>query len=217
MFSLAVAVVLPLFLQSVSAQSCTRNYTVQDGDTCDSISTAQNVSTYQLAAVNSGVVDSTCSNLQPGASLCLGYEGEDCSSTYTVVAQDTCDSIYDAYGINATLLYGNNPQIDSVCDNIYVGEVLCVASTIAAPPAGSASVNTAIPSTATAAASATPTTSSSAISITVASSSVALPVVTTSTITSFSATSSTFTSVAASSSSSSDDGDDDDLPYCDEL
>ncbi|KAJ4474446.1 hypothetical protein J3R30DRAFT_3509162 [Lentinula aciculospora] len=213
MFSpLAVAViVLPLFLHSVNAQSCTRNYTVQDGDTCDSISAAQNVSTYQLATVNSGVIDSTCSNLQVGTSLCLGYEGEDCTTTYAVVAQDTCDSIYSTYGINSTLLYGNNPQIDPSCDNIYVGEVLCVASTIAAPPAGSSSVNTAIPSTATAAASAIPTSS-----IAITSSFVAAPVVTSSTITSFSATSSTVTSVAASSSSSSDD-DDGDLPYCDEL
>ncbi|KAJ3997124.1 hypothetical protein F5050DRAFT_1754374 [Lentinula boryana] len=217
MFSFAVVVVLPLFLQLASAQSCTRSYTVQDGDICDSISAAQNVSTYQLAAVNSGVIDSTCSNLQPGSSLCLGYEGEDCTTTYTVAAQDTCDTISATYGINSTLLYGNNPQIDSACDNIYVGEVLCVASTIAAPPVGSASVNTAIPSTATAAAFATPTTSSSFASSSLASSSVVPPSVVSSTVDSFSATSSTVTSVAASSSASSGDDDDDDLPYCDEL
>ncbi|KAJ3783655.1 hypothetical protein GGU10DRAFT_360211 [Lentinula aff. detonsa] len=214
MFSFAVVVVLPLFLQLASAQSCTRNYTVQEGDICDSISAAQNVSTYQLAAVNSGVIDSTCSNLQPGSSLCLGYEGEDCTTTYVVVAQDTCDTISATYGINSTLLYGNNPQIDSACDNIYVEEVLCVASTIAAPPIGSASVNTAIPSTATAAAVATPTTFASS---SLATSSVVPSTVVSSTADSFSATSSTVTSVAASSSASSGDDDGDDLPYCDEL
>ncbi|KAJ3709791.1 hypothetical protein EV361DRAFT_923388 [Lentinula raphanica] len=210
MFSkFALVAVLPLFLQIASAQSCTRNYTVQEGDTCDSISAAQNVSTYQFASVNSGIVDSSCSNLQPGANICLGYEGEDCTTTYTVAAQDTCDSISSAYSINSTLLYNNNPQIDSACDNIYVGEVLCVASTIAAPPVGSSSVNTAIPSTATAAAFATPTTSST----------VTPPPATTSTVDSSPVASSTITSAAAASSSSSgdDDDDDSDLPYCDEL
>ncbi|KIK63952.1 hypothetical protein GYMLUDRAFT_424889 [Collybiopsis luxurians FD-317 M1] len=159
MFSkLAVAAfVLPFFVQSVAAQACARNYTVQDGDYCDSISAAQNVSTYQLATVNAGVFNSDCTNLQPGTTICLGYEGQDCSTTYVVQAQDTCDLITNSYNINSTLLYGNNPQINSDCTNIYVGEVLCVAGTIAAPPAGSATVNTAIPSTATAAASATPT------------------------------------------------------------
>jgi len=151
-----VAFAAALLLQSAVAQSCSRNYTVQAGDYCDSISAAQNVSTYQLATVNSGVFNSDCTNLQPGTNVCLGYAGQDCSTTYIVQAQDTCDSITGSYNINATMLYGNNPQINSDCTNIYVGEVLCVASNIAAPPAGSATVDTAIPSTATAAASATP-------------------------------------------------------------
>lgn len=152
-----VAFVLPLVMQSAVAQSCARNYTVQAGDYCDSISAAQNVSTYQLTAANPGVFNSDCTNLQPGTSICLGYEGEDCGSTYIVQAQDTCDLITGTYNINATTLYGNNPQINSDCTNIYVGEVLCVASNVAAPPVGSATIATAIPSTATAAASATPT------------------------------------------------------------
>ncbi|KAG0691685.1 hypothetical protein DFH29DRAFT_1084197 [Suillus ampliporus] len=33
------------------------NITVEAGDTCDGISAAHNVSTYQLAAVNSGIID----------------------------------------------------------------------------------------------------------------------------------------------------------------
>lgn len=49
---------------------CTRNYTVVQGDICDWISKSQNVSTYQLAAVNVGIIDATCSNLEPGQNLC---------------------------------------------------------------------------------------------------------------------------------------------------
>lgn len=30
------------------------------------------------------------------------------------------------YGISNETLYANNPQIDADCENIYVGEVLCV-------------------------------------------------------------------------------------------
>jgi len=36
-------------------------------------------------------------------------------------------------GINDTMLYTNNPQIDDVCSNIYIGEVLCVANTAVSP------------------------------------------------------------------------------------
>lgn len=111
---------LPL---AVYAADCTRTYTVVDGDICDSISAANNASTYQLAAVNSGVIDSTCSNLSPDSSICLGTEGEDCSTTYVVQSGDTCDDISSVFGINSTLLWTNNPNIDSECSNIYIGEV----------------------------------------------------------------------------------------------
>jgi hypothetical protein len=36
-------------------------------------------------------------------------------------------------GINSTILYANNPQIDEYCSNIYIGEVLCVANQVASP------------------------------------------------------------------------------------
>ncbi|KAF5391244.1 hypothetical protein D9757_003014 [Collybiopsis confluens] len=193
-----VALALPFFVQSATAATCTRSYTVQAGDICDSISASQHVSTYQLASVNAGVFNSDCTNLQPGTSICLGYEGQDCDTTYVVKAQDTCAIINAAYNINSTLLYGNNPQINSDCSNIYVGEVLCVAGTIASPPVGSAPVDTAIPSTATAAVSATPTPSSTPTSSSTPSSTPA-------------------SSASAATSTSDDSGDDDDLPYCDEL
>ena len=38
----------------------------------------------------------------------------------------TCDDIIATYGIANSTLYANNPQIDAACDNVYVGEVLCV-------------------------------------------------------------------------------------------
>ncbi len=38
----------------------------------------------------------------------------------------TCAWIQSMYGISNTTLYSNNPQIDAACENIYVGQVLCV-------------------------------------------------------------------------------------------
>ncbi|KAK0495575.1 hypothetical protein EDD18DRAFT_1169928 [Armillaria luteobubalina] len=230
-------VVLPFVARSVVAH-CNRQYTIQEGDICDSISAANNVSTYQLATINAGYIDSSCSNLQIGATICLGYLNEDCSDTYVVEAEDTCEEIADGFSIDEATLYNNNPNINDKCTNIYVGEVLCVASTIAVPPAGTSIAATAIPSTATAAISAvtsstvsiaTPITSSTATPVT---SSTVIPVTTSAaapvTTVTYATTSSSSAASAATSASTDDgddgddgddedDGDDDDLPWCDEL
>ncbi|KAI0361843.1 hypothetical protein OH77DRAFT_1444780 [Trametes cingulata] len=147
----AAFVAVPFVAQAAFAASCTRQYTVQEGDWCDTISAANNVSTYQLAVVNAGTVDSACNNLQVGQVLCLGTEGEDCKDTHVVQPDETCDGIAGTYGINSTVLHGNNPQLNSECDNLYIKEVLCVAKTIAVPavPSGSATPAVTIPATAT--------------------------------------------------------------------
>ncbi|ODO06295.1 hypothetical protein L198_01527 [Cryptococcus wingfieldii CBS 7118] len=84
------------------------------------------VSTYQLALVNDAEIDENCDNLEPDQSVCLGIEGQDCTKVYTVVANDTCAWVQEMYGISNETLYSNNPQIDAACENIYIGEVLCV-------------------------------------------------------------------------------------------
>ncbi|KAK0217014.1 hypothetical protein IW262DRAFT_1438680 [Armillaria fumosa] len=206
--ALSFAVVaLPFVARSVVAH-CNRQYTIQEGDICDSISAANNVSTYQLATINAGYIDSACSNLQIGATICLGYLNEDCSDTYVVEAEDTCEEIADGFSIDEATLYNNNPNINDKCTNIYVGEVLCVASTIAVPPVTSST--------------ATLVTSSTVIPVTT---STPAPVTTVT----YATTSSSSAASAATSSASTDDGDDDDdgddeddgddddLPWCDEL
>jgi LysM repeat protein len=150
MFTKVVSLVflaLPFITQYASAK-CSRTYVVKEGDYCDSISQANNVSTYQLAVVNQGVMD--CTKLYPGQSICLGIVGEDCKTTYIVRDGDTCDGIQAKTGINATLLYTNNPQINKRCTNIYIGEVLCVANVVAVPAAPSGGVSSVVvpPSTA---------------------------------------------------------------------
>ncbi|KAH9949743.1 hypothetical protein B0H21DRAFT_804053 [Amylocystis lapponica] len=147
-----VAALVALPFLAVSAQSCARNYTVQAGDWCDTISAKQNVSTYQLAVVNPDIA-AACNNLQVGNSYCLGYVDQDCTTTHVVQPNDTCDAIASKYNINSTMLYTNNPQINADCDNIYVGEVLCAAPSaqVPPPPAGSSIPAATIPPSATAA------------------------------------------------------------------
>jgi len=131
-----------------TSQTCTRTYTVQQGDICDSISAAQHASTYQLAVLNPKI-NAECSNLVPGQPLCLGSAGEDCTDTYVVEPNDTCDKVATAHKIDTAILYSNNPQLNKKCDNMYIGEVLCVAGTGVAPPLPSGTVPaTTIPATA---------------------------------------------------------------------
>ncbi|KAG5642940.1 hypothetical protein DXG03_001857 [Asterophora parasitica] len=124
---------------------------------------------FQLAAINPHLIDASCSNLVPNTEICLGYAGEDCKSTYTVVADDTCEQVAATHGFNTTILALNNPQIDDDCSNLYIGEVrtlqffitpfgltkkslqvLCVSSSVQVPPvpAGGFIPGAAIPTTA---------------------------------------------------------------------
>lgn len=48
---------------------------------------------------------------------------------------DSCDAISATYNLTQGQLYTNNPQVDTVgCNNIYVGEVLCVSQKTYAYP-----------------------------------------------------------------------------------
>ncbi|KAF8885619.1 hypothetical protein BD779DRAFT_1428243, partial [Infundibulicybe gibba] len=102
--------------------NCARTYTVQPGDTCDLISAAQGVSTFQLANANPQV-DQQCSNIFEGDTLCLALAGQDCQPTHVVEEGDICNDIAADAGITFDQLRANNPNIDDNCLNIYLGEV----------------------------------------------------------------------------------------------
>jgi len=138
-FQLVTVALCALVAQPVVAGTCSRTYTIKQGDFCNSICAANGVSTYQLAVNNLNTINANCSNLQPGGTLCLGSVGADCHTTHVVVANDTCDIISSAAGINNTMLTMNNPQINADCSDIYIGEVLCTAKTLTVtnPPSGS--------------------------------------------------------------------------------
>ena len=115
------------------ARECSRSYVVKDGDYCDAISAANDVSTYQLAALNPEI-NAGCLNLKPGQTLCLAEAAqEDCQDVYVVKSADTCSGIAQSHATNSTILALNNPQINEDCSNIYIGEVLCVGTSVKAP------------------------------------------------------------------------------------
>lgn len=59
----------------------------------------------------------------------------DCTETYMVLPGDTCNAISATYNLTANQIYVNNPQIDrATCNNLYVGEVLCVSQKTYAYP-----------------------------------------------------------------------------------
>lgn len=55
--------------------------------------------------------------------LCLGTVGEDCTVTHVIVPGDFCAGIASSVGIDLNTLLANNPNINSDCTNLVVGEV----------------------------------------------------------------------------------------------
>ncbi|TFK24570.1 hypothetical protein FA15DRAFT_669435 [Coprinopsis marcescibilis] len=147
MFSKAAFAVasLAIFAQAVSAGKCVREYTIKEGDYCDTISAANKASTYQLGAINAVKINVACNNLEPGDKLCLGTENEDCQDIKVVVPGDTCEAIWSKYGVDQEIFYENNPQVARECGNIYVDEVLCVAKTVIKPPRPETPIHTGPP------------------------------------------------------------------------
>ncbi|KAG2134154.1 uncharacterized protein EDB93DRAFT_848560 [Suillus bovinus] len=135
-FFTARLVALATIASVVSAQTnselpagCDSAVAVRAGDTCDTIAAENNVSTYQLSAVNK-IIDPGCDNLAVGEVLCLGIKGQDCKVTYILKPSDTCFSVAEEYGIPLSTLLANNPNVGPDCTKAYAGEVLCTASQI---------------------------------------------------------------------------------------
>ncbi|KAF8189637.1 hypothetical protein BJ912DRAFT_1058892 [Pholiota molesta] len=112
-----------------SGAPCARNYTVQAGDFCDAISARRTCPRmYQLATVNSAIIDPTCSNLFVGEVICLGLVGQDCTTVAVVQSGSGCADIAAQANITTPVLLANNPNVDADCTNIYPARfVLCVA------------------------------------------------------------------------------------------
>ncbi|KAJ8453626.1 hypothetical protein ONZ51_g13493 [Trametes cubensis] len=113
----------------VSQAECARDYTVVGGDTCDAICAKTGTPTFQLQFVNPDI-NEACTNLSVGQVLCLGIVDQDCTDVHVVQAGDDCIDIAKAAGISLDTLLANNPNVNSDCTNIHIGEVLCTADSV---------------------------------------------------------------------------------------
>ena len=51
----------------------------------------------------------------------VGTTNVNCGHWYTIVTNDTCESIEAAFGISNTTFYFLNPQIDAACESLWLG------------------------------------------------------------------------------------------------
>lgn len=102
---------------------CAHSYTVQEEDTCISISVDMNVSTYGIIRANG--IDINCNFLPAaGSVICLP---ETCD-TYQLDMYDRCEDILAAAGITQQQFLEWNPMIKDSCTRLYgwYGWNLCV-------------------------------------------------------------------------------------------
>ncbi|GKZ34453.1 hypothetical protein AbraIFM66950_004728 [Aspergillus brasiliensis] len=97
-------------------------YTVQEGDSCDSISEAHKIATDRFITENH--FDANCTTMNVGDNVCLGAS----CSLYQVQLDDTCTSILSNYTFYLNQLLSWNPTIHTNCDNLdtMVGKQICV-------------------------------------------------------------------------------------------
>ncbi|KAF5383454.1 hypothetical protein D9757_006109 [Collybiopsis confluens] len=109
-----------------SNATCTTNYTVQQGDICQTIASQFNVTIADLESANPSI-NSGCTNLAIGEVLCIPAAAA-CSSnvTYVVKDGDVCIDIANMFNITFAALEAANPEIDANCDNLSIGERLCI-------------------------------------------------------------------------------------------
>ncbi|KAL0064858.1 Chitinase 2 [Marasmius tenuissimus] len=113
--------------------TCTQQYTVQSGDSCNAIENYFKLAPGTVRSLNS-LVNAQCTNLYPGQSLCLstsssnpsGGGGASCSQSYTVQSGDSCSKIENRFGLNAGSVVQSNPSVNAQCTNLYPGQVLCL-------------------------------------------------------------------------------------------
>ncbi|KAL2160292.1 hypothetical protein VTH06DRAFT_1465 [Thermothelomyces fergusii] len=134
--------------------NCNRFYKVKSGDTCDSIVSEAGITLAQLRAWNSEINDA-CSNLWLGYYICTGVPGaaqpsttstapasaptmpgatKDCNKWYEVSSGDTCETIAAKNAITEDQFRSWNTQINSSCNNLWLGYAVCVGVPGAAEP-----------------------------------------------------------------------------------
>ncbi|KAK2610141.1 hypothetical protein N8I77_003595 [Diaporthe amygdali] len=118
----------PIVTTTPATPTCTgATYQIQPGDTCQSVSQAQDVGTAWLLLDNG--LQAFCGNFPTSGSLCV----QSTCKVYTVQTNDTCASIAEAQGVSAVMLGLWNPVLGTSCRSIgkSIGDSICLS-----PPGG---------------------------------------------------------------------------------
>lgn len=104
-----------------AAPTCASQYVVAAGDDCNSVARARGVSSFSIIYANS--LNTDCDDFpEAGATLCL----QDKCTTQTIGLDDDCVSVASKYAITRSQLQAWNPNLNSLCNNLSYGQVLCV-------------------------------------------------------------------------------------------
>ncbi|KAF8537777.1 hypothetical protein BDD12DRAFT_780083 [Trichophaea hybrida] len=104
---------------------CT-TYTVQSGDTCNSVAAARRITTQQFMSWNPSI-NSGCTNLLAGLDYCVRAPGATCPSRerYTVVSGDTCQIVAEKVGTDAESIISLN-ALNAQCTDLKLGSSICL-------------------------------------------------------------------------------------------
>jgi len=119
----AISTKLPDRDEDANTPSCLNPYIVKSGDSCDSIALAHQISTFSV--IKAGRLNSDCTNLRPGVSLCLPAP----CNLYRVQPGDDCKDIVKAHsGVTGIGFLLWNPNITPLCTNLadLTGNLICV-------------------------------------------------------------------------------------------
>lgn len=104
---------------------CT-TYTVQSGDTCNSVAAARGITTQQFMSWNPSI-NSGCTNLLAGMDYCVRAPGATCPSRsrYTVVKGDTCQVVAEKASTDAASIISLN-ALNAQCTDLKLGSDICL-------------------------------------------------------------------------------------------
>ncbi|KAJ6086049.1 LysM domain protein [Penicillium sp. IBT 16267x] len=145
-------VAAPSNLAYGTTTDCGRYYDVQSGDDCSLIALNNTITISLFEAINPSV-NADCSNLIPGLSYCVfpvaswnstnatttatasyvtapaatvSGTTSDCYEWHVVVSGDYCALLESEYGITFAQLQDWNPNLNSACGNLVLGDAYCV-------------------------------------------------------------------------------------------
>jgi LysM repeat protein len=113
----------------------TYNYTVQNGDSWDSVAQRTGISVESLQAANPEAAERENGWLLVGETLVVPASLSESSTSHRVKSGESWNSIADQYGISVALLRAANPQAIRTGNILYRGEILTIPAVGSSIPA----------------------------------------------------------------------------------